>query len=526
MSEVSASYAQLDLEKRGERLANWLRLFLLLNFAAATVVGYFFGNAKEIFGFYLAGNALYAFSILISLVSLRFNLYNGNTKYFCLPFELSGLFLVIFSNLLLDRLYWTTAVKGTSFFAIYFLFIGEALLRFSPRFAIITGIACAGIFAAMNIILISWGIRPLSSGAIVLLPDALSITDWAIGTIFLLAMSLVIGAATRFVRDLVLKSHQSEAQAKAHLEKLSEIIKESKSTVNDLTQTIQNMTRMGQTNEDLSREQLSAVEETSATMEEMSASIKSIADLAREQDELSELTMTAMRELEVKVRRVSHMGKEASDSGESTLSLAIAGENGLTKAVELIQSIQEGSRQVAEIVTVINGIADRTNLLALNAAIEAARAGAEGRGFSVVADEVGKLAELSSKNARSIEKLIQDQNLVTQTGVHSIEETFQAIKEIIKGIRTMVGTTTMAYELISESEKAYSRAAMDMQKIQDFARSMKNATEEQQTGSREILSAVDAINASAEKFVQASNILQESLNTLTHASDRLSQKIA
>ena len=90
----------------------------------------------------------------------------------------------------------------------------------------------------------------------------------------------------------------------------------------------------------------------------------------------------------------------------------------------------------------------------------------------------------------------------------------------------MVGTTTMAYELISESEKAYSRAAMDMQKIQDFARSMKNATEEQQTGSREILSAVDAINASAEKFVQASNILQESLNTLTHASDRLSQKIA
>ncbi len=518
---------QLELEIRGERATNKLRLFLLIIFAASTAFSYFLGNTKGVTEYFLAGNLFYAASPVVSLIYLYSKKFNSNVKYFCLPLELIGLFIVLYSNLLLPEVNWTVAVKSPTFFAIYFLFIGEALLRFSPRFSIITGLGCAVVYSAIYIILLTTpGIKLLSESASLFDPRGVSITDWVIGTVFLLAMSIVLAVATGYVRDLVTRSASSETTARENLKKLTELMSENRATVANINSSVTKIDATAVANESLSQEQLAAVEETSATMEELSASIKSIATMAKKQDELAEKSDSAMDQLNGMVRGVENLSHENADNGNQTLERAVKGEKELTHAGEVIRRIQEGSRQVGEIVTVINSIADRTNLLALNAAIEAARAGAEGRGFSVVADEVGKLAEMSSKNARSIEKLIQETNSVTQTGVKSIDETFIAIKSIIEGIKNMVRITGEVHELIKESGKAFAAITDDMKKIQMMSRDMRMATEEQLGGTQEIIKAIDSINTSAEKFVQTSASLRLSMSSLEEANRRLGDKIS
>lgn len=172
------------------------------------------------------------------------------------------------------------------------------------------------------------------------------------------------------------------------------------------------------------QQQASAIEETSATMNEMASAVKANTENANQ------------------VARLAHQVQD--QAGEGVLVMQ--------KTIDAMQSIQASSVKIADIVTLIDGIAFQTNLLALNAAVEAARAGEHGRGFAVVASEVRVLAQKSAEAAKDIKELIDDSVHKVKNGTQLAEKS----GEVLGGIATAVEEVVTMIESIATASNEQS----------------------------------------------------------------------
>ena len=296
------------------------------------------------------------------------------------------------------------------------------------------------------------------------------------------------------------------------IEELQKGIKESTGQINSISEIIHQF----------AMDQSRATGETANTMQKLTSVANSITDLAASQDSLCDKNMNATIQYNERVKKVLSVSEQSREQGQHTLDKAFTGEQELGEAKTVIYEIKKKSSQMTEILTIIDDIADRTNLLALNASIEAARAGEEGRGFSVVAQEIGKLAEQSSLNAKGISALIKEQESVIDKGVKFLDGTFLTFRDIIEGIRTLVENLVSNKDLIAEFGKAYKTTADDVQVIQQYARQMKESTTNTLHGFRDVSSAVDSVNSNTSEFIKTADTLKQAMLKLADASRKLS----
>jgi methyl-accepting chemotaxis protein len=204
-------------------------------------------------------------------------------------------------------------------------------------------------------------------------------------------------------------------------------------------------------------EQAGSLEETASAMEQLTATVQQNADSAREANQL------ALNASDI-----------ASKGGE------IVGE-----VVQTMNSINESSRKIVEIIGVIDGIAFQTNILALNAAVEAARAGEQGRGFAVVATEVRNLAQRSSTAAREVKALIDESVDKIHAGTELVEHAGSTMRDIVASVNKVTGrvgdiTTASNEQRVGIEEVNRAIALMD-QVTQQNARMVEEAMEAAQT---------------------------------------------
>ena len=231
-----------------------------------------------------------------------------------------------------------------------------------------------------------------------------------------------------------------------------------------------------------------AVEEMSKTIIENSGNASRTASTAKEAKQAAEVGGRVVEETVAGMKRIAEVVRQSAIT---------------------VQELGKSSDQIGQIIGVIDDIADQTNLLALNAAIEAARAGEQGRGFAVVADEVRKLAERTTKATKEIAMMIKKIQADTQGAVRSME---QGTKEVDEGIKLADKAGVSLEEIVTIS-----------QKVTDMVTQIAGASEQQSSASQQISKNVDAISTvsgETARGVQQIARAAEDLNRLTEGMQR------
>jgi len=190
-------------------------------------------------------------------------------------------------------------------------------------------------------------------------------------------------------------------------EKLTEVVENIKSSADSLQASANEISEGNVNLSQRSEEQASSLEETAASIEEMTGTVKQNADNSRQANQLAD---------------------SARDQAE-------AGGVVVGNAIEAMGEINKASKEILDIIGVIDEIAFQTNLLALNAAVEAARAGEEGRGFAVVASEVRNLAQRSAEAAKEIKGLINNSVVKVEEGSRLVNESGTTLGEIVTSVK-------------------------------------------------------------------------------------------
>jgi methyl-accepting chemotaxis protein len=206
-------------------------------------------------------------------------------------------------------------------------------------------------------------------------------------------------------------------------------------------------------------------------------------------------TSSSMAHLTQTVTQSAENARQANQLAMNASSVAAQGGAVVSEVVDTMRGINEASRKISDIISVIDGIAFQTNILALNAAVEAARAGEQGRGFAVVASEVRSLAGRSAEAAKEIKALIN-------TSVERVEQGSQLVDQAGATMADVVGSIRRVTDIMGEISAASTEQASGVASVGEAVMQMDQATQQNAALVEQMAAAAASLNAQAQELVQ------------------------
>ncbi len=265
---------------------------------------------------------------------------------------------------------------------------------------------------------------------------------------------------------------------------------------------------------------------TASSSAEISSSTEEMAAGAQEQNSQTAEVAGAIEEMTATILENAKSAKQALETAKKARQVAEEGGNVVSETVHgmnriadvvkksaaTVQALGKSSTQIGEIVQVIDDIADQTNLLALNAAIEAARAGEQGRGFAVVADEVRKLAERTTKATKEIALMIKKIQVDTSGAVRSMEE---GTHEVDKGITLAQRAGSALHEIVSV-----------VSQLTDMATQIASGSEQQTGAAGQISKNIEGISSVTHESAAGTQEIARAAEDLSQLTNQLQRLVA
>lgn len=234
---------------------------------------------------------------------------------------------------------------------------------------------------------------------------------------------------------------------------------------------------------------------------EVSQGSHDLSDRVHEQVNAVEQSSETIAQMNSTIRQNNRSTQSASQVAKAVQSKAQQGTKVMGQTIGAMEYIQESSHKIADIVTIIDGIAFQTNLLALNAAVEAARAGDHGRGFAVVAGEVRNLAQKSAEAAKEIKQLIDESVERIDQGTRLAAESGKVLKDISDAVDEVT-------EMIQQVAQATENQAQGIQQVNDAIAKIDQITQQNSA-------LVEQTSAASESMREQANFLNNEMNFFT-----------
>lgn len=239
-----------------------------------------------------------------------------------------------------------------------------------------------------------------------------------------------------------------------------------------------------------------AAEAINTAAQEIAAGNQDLSARTEEQASSLEETASSLEELNATVRNNAENSRQAKSLATNSNEIAANGGSMVKRIVTTMDAIQDSSKKIADIISVIDSIAFQTNILALNAAVEAARAGEQGRGFAVVASEVRNLAQRSATAAKEIKTLIAESSTKVDAGAKLVQEAGDTMDDVVTSF-------DLVANLVTEISEASHEQSSGIDQVTKAVSQMDEVTQQNAALVEEAAAAAEGLEEQARSLVQS-----------------------
>ena len=317
----------------------------------------------------------------------------------------------------------------------------------------------------------------------------------------ILAMAIAVILGSLLLRGIVTPLHEAIAiaNAVAHGDLTSRI--EARGTVNGFDRLLNALKEMNDNLVDLVGKVRSSTDQIATASGEIASGNLDLSQRTEEQASSLEETASSMEELTSTVKQNSDNARQANQLAAGASEIAVKGGEVVGQVVQTMSAINDSSKKIVDIISVIDGIAFQTNILALNAAVEAARAGEQGRGFAVVATEVRTLAQRSAAAAKEIKELISDSVAKVEDGTRLVDEAGTTMDEIVTAVKRVT-------DIMSEISAASHEQSSGIEQVNQAVTQMDEVTQQNAALVEQAAAAAESMNDQAHALTQAVSVFK------------------